>query len=338
MFERYARQMVLPEIGPAGQERLAKAKVAIIGCGALGSAAGEILARAGVGHLVLIDRDVVELSNLQRQLLYTEADASLALPKAEAMEQHLREINSSIQVTPWTVDLNYRNAIQLLAGAQLLIDATDNYLARLLINDAALELGVPWVYGGALGTVGMAMPIIPGKTPCFRCLVPELPAAGQLDTCDLVGVLGGVTVAVAAIQASLALRMLVNSDNVSTDLIEFNLWTCSFRQLAIPEDPECPACKLGRRDYLQGSHSREAAVMCGRDTVQVWPLNDKAPDFASLGEKLTTLGVVQRSRYTLRFLPANSDFEITLFADGRAMIKGTFDPNQALSVYARYFG
>lgn len=338
-MERYARQVVLPEIGSAGQARLRQTKVAIVGCGALGSAAGEILARAGVGQITLIDRDLVELTNLQRQVLYTEADVGQQLPKAEAMRRHLTEINSSISVTAITADLNYRNARELLAGADLLLDGTDNYLARLLLNDVALELLIPWIYGGALGTTGMVMPIIPGRTPCFRCLVPELPAVGQVDTCDLVGVLGGVTVTVGAVQATEAIHLLVHPESVPLQLLEFNLWSGIWRNLTLPIASDCPACQLGRRDYLQGSHGREATALCGRNMVQVWPADAAPPDFAVLSKKLSRLGgELEQTRFTLRFMPPHSDQVITLFADGRAMIRGTDDPNQALSIYSRYFG
>lgn len=337
-MDRYARQTVLPEIGPVGQAKLLQSTAAVIGCGALGSVSGEILARAGVGHLVLIDRDLVELTNLQRQLLYTERDAEQGLPKAEAMRRHLLEINSEVRITAHTADLNYRNARDLLAGADVLIDGTDNYLARLLVNDLALELEIPWVYGGALGTTGMVMPIIPGRTPCFRCLVPELPAAGQLDTCDLVGVLGGVTAAVASCQATQAMHLLVDPKSVPLQLVEFNLWAGTWRELALPADPTCPACRLGNRDFMQGRHGREAIALCGRDMVQVWPSDAPPPDFAAISRRLAGLGDVEQTRFTLRFSPAHSGQSLTLFADGRALIRGTNDPNLALSIYSRYLG
>ncbi len=337
-MDRYARQTVLPELGPVRQAKLRQSTAVVIGCGALGSVSGEILARAGLGNLILIDRDLVELTNLQRQMLYTERDVEQRLPKAEAMRRHLLEINSEIQVTAVTADLNYRNAPELLAGADVLLDGTDNYLARLLINDVALELEIPWVYGGALGTTGMVMPIIPGRTPCFRCMVPELPAAGQLDTCDLVGVLGGVTAAVASFQATQAIHLLVDAATVPLPLVEFNLWTGAWRELALPADPACPACRLGNRDFLQGRHGREAIALCGRDMVQVWPSDGSAPDFAALSRRLAGLGDVEQTRFTLRFSPAHSEQSITLFGDGRALIKGTNDPNLALSIYTRYLG
>jgi adenylyltransferase/sulfurtransferase len=328
----------LPQIGAAGQASLQKATVAIVGCGGLGSAAGEILARAGVGKLILIDRDVVELNNLQRQLLYTEADAQAAIPKAEAMKKHLAEINQLVQVSAHVLDLNYRNAIGLLQDADVIVDGTDNYLARLLLNDVALTADIPWVYGGAIGVTGMVMPVIPGKTPCFRCLLPDMPEAGQVDSCDLVGVLGSVTVGVAALQASTAIRLLLEGRELPGTLLEIDVWNGAFRQLDIPRDPDCPACVHGQRQFLQGVHSREAVALCGRDTAQVWPAEPVAVDFARLGKKLASLGRVEHNRFTLRFFPQEGDLEITLFGDGRAMIKGTTDSNRALSVYSRYFG
>jgi molybdopterin/thiamine biosynthesis adenylyltransferase len=335
---RYARQVVLPEIGVRGQAKLAQAQVTVIGCGALGTAAGEILARAGVGRLRLIDRDVVELSNLQRQLLYTEQDAAQGLPKAEAMRTHLLQINSSIEVTAITADLNYRNARDLLSESDILLDATDNFLVRLLINDVALELSIPWVYGGALGTIGMVMPVVPGRTPCFRCLVTDLPPLGQLDTCDLVGVLGSVTVMVAAQQAAHVLHLLVEGESLATGLLEFDPWHGQCRRLNLPADPNCPACQQGRREFLQGAHAREAIALCGRDAVQVWPTQTSQVDLAALAERLSALGKTHFNRFTLRFQPQDSLLQITVFRDGRAVIKGIDVPEQALAIYSRYLG
>lgn len=337
-MSRYVRQTVLREIGAVGQARLAEAKVTIVGCGALGTAAGEILARAGVGRLQLIDRDLVELSNLQRQLLYTEQDAEQALPKAEAMRVHLSLINSSIEVTAVTADLNYRNARQLLSGSDILLDATDNYLARLLINDVALALSIPWVYGGALGTTGMVMPIIPGRTPCFRCLVPNLPPLGQLDTCDLVGVLGSVPVMVAAQQAAHAMHLLIDPDSLVTMLLELDPWRGQWRQLSLPPAPDCPACQGGQLDFLEGAHGREAIALCGRDSVQVWPTDSAEVDLTRVSERLSSLGEVDQTRFTLHFKPQDSPVQITLFPDGRAVVKGTDVPEHALAIYSRYFG
>ncbi len=339
MFERYARQVVLPEIGESGQRKLSLATVAIVGAGALGSVAAEILIRAGIGQLSIFDRDLLELSNLQRQFLYTEGDVQAGLPKAQALANHLKQINRIVTVSAQVVDINHRNATALLRGHDLIIDATDNFLVRMLINDVALEQGIPWVYGGALGMTGMVLPIMPDKSACFRCMVPEMPAAGSMDTCDLVGVLGSVTAIVAANQAAEAIKLIVNPEAVRQDLLEFNIWTGKFRTLPLPKDPDCPACGAGSREFLEGRYSREAASLCGRNAVQVQPSEQAFPDFDQLVKRLETAGSAKVNRFTLKFYPTElPDVEFTIFTDGRALIKGTDDVNHALSLYARYMG
>lgn len=339
MFERYARQIVLPEIGESGQQKMSTARVAIVGAGALGSAAAEILTRAGVGNISIFDRDLLELSNLQRQFLYTEADVQAGLPKAQALANHLRQINTSVAVTSQVVDVNFRNAMGLLRGHDLILDATDNYLVRLLINDVALDADIPWVYGGALGMTGMVLPIVPGRSPCFRCMVSDIPAVGSVDTCDLVGVLGSVTAIVAAMQSTEAIKLIVSPQVVRKDLIEFNIWTGRFRTMPVPRDPECPACGLGYREFLRGRYGQEAVSLCGRNSVQVLPSQGGFVGFEQLTHKLQRQGEIRFNRFTMRFRPtALPQVELTVFPDGRAIIKGTEDINYALSLYARYLG
>ncbi len=241
-MERYTRQIVLPEIGLSGQKQLAEARVVVVGCGGLGAANAELLARIGIGRLTLIDPDRVEESNLPRQLLYTEADARRGTLKAQAAARRLQAINSSVEVTAVPATLDQTNATAVLAGAQVIVDATDNYRTRLLINDYCLERGIPWVYGGVAGMTGMVMPILPGRSACFRCLLPGEPGRDDPQRHAQVGVLGTVPICVASWQVTWVAKLLLAPAKVQPGLLEFNLWTGSSRQITIPRDPHCPAC------------------------------------------------------------------------------------------------
>lgn len=331
--ERYSRQMVFPAIGEAGQDKLLRSRVAIAGCGALGTAQASILARAGVGRLVLIDRDFVELSNLQRQWLFTEADAAQGLPKAIAAARHLREANSECSIQAEVADLTSENIEDLLADAEIILDGLDNWETRYLINDYALAKGKPWIYGGAVGSQGVVMPVVPGRTCCLACIYPE-PPTGPQPSCDTAGVLGSLTATVGALQAALALRLLVTGDTPRL-LTSLDLWNGEIRQIAQPEpDPQCRACHERRFIWLEGLKRRPISL-CGRNAVQIHERTGRI-DLRELGQRLAPLGVVRQNEFALRF--SVPPYELTIFADGRAIIKGSTDPAVARSLYARYVG
>lgn len=333
--DRYSRQTRFAPLGPEGQERLGRSTAVIVGCGALGSVQAGLLARAGVGSLRVIDRDYVETSNLQRQLLYTEADAEAGLPKAESARRHLLEANSGIAVEAHISDLDAANVEDLLDGASVILDGTDNFETRMLINDYAVREGVPWIYGAAVSGYGIAMPVLPGDSACFRCVYPEPPSGAQ-PTCETAGVLGPVTSVIGSIQAMEALKILAGSTgSVRRKIFTADLWAGPVREISMPpRDPDCQTC--GRREFVYLDSRRRAPVsLCGRDAVQIHerrrPLN-----LAELARRLEGLGTVRANEFALRF--HDGEHEVTVFPDGRAIIKGTTDTGVARSVYSRYLG
>ncbi|MGI8586471.1 MAG: ThiF family adenylyltransferase [Chloroflexia bacterium] len=343
---RYSRQMVLPGVGRSGQARLASAHVAILGLGALGSAMAESLARAGVGSLRLIDRDYLELHNLQRQSLYTEADVAAALPKAVAAAAHLREINSSLALEPLVLDVTAETIREITAETDLVLDATDNFAARYLLNDASVETGRPWIYSAVLGTSGMLMTVQPGRTACLRCVFPEPPAAGSAPTCETAGVLEPAVAVVAGLASAAALQLLLGQDP-PPGLLALDVWNGEFDRIGDGAlDPACPACGLRRFDFLGGG-ARAALTgtqLCGRQTVQV-RLAGGHMDLPALAARWRAAGYgnVLANDYLVRLLlpPADGQpdaTELTLFPDGRAIVKGTEDPAAARSLVARYVG
>jgi molybdopterin-synthase adenylyltransferase len=333
MDHRYSRQTRFPAIGEEGQRRLGESSVAIVGCGALGSVQAEILARAGIGRLRLIDRDFIELSNLQRQFLFDESDAAAGLPKAVAAARHLAQINSEITIEPMVADLTPSNALDLLGGMHLVLDGTDNFETRYLINDASVSRNVAWVYGAAVGSYGIKLAIVPGETACLRCVYPD-PPQGVQPTCETAGVLGPVTAAIAAMQAADAIRILA-SGSVSPRLTTIDLWSGEIRQLDPPaRDPDCPCC--ARREFTHLDGSRRAPVsLCGRNAVQIHE-RSRPIDLGELGQKLEPLAPVRSNEFALRVVL--DPYELTVFPDGRAIIKGTTDIGVARSIYARYVG
>jgi adenylyltransferase/sulfurtransferase len=333
--DRYSRQTRFAPFGPEGQERLAASTAVVVGCGALGTVQAGLLARAGVGTLRLIDRDYVEESNLQRQMLYTERDAAEALPKAEAARRHLVEANSAIRIEAHIADLNPEDAADLLDGADVILDATDNFETRMLINDYAVSRSVPWIYGAAVGSYGIAMPVLPNDSACLRCVYPEPPAGAQ-PTCETAGVLGPVTSVIGSMQAMEALKILAGrTASVRRNIFTADLWNGPVRETAMPpRDPQCPACGLREFAYLNGRR-RAPVSLCGRNAVQIHersrPLN-----LAELAGRLGVLRTVRVNEFALRF--QDGEFDVTLFADGRAIVKGTTDVGVARSVYSRYTG
>ena len=333
--ERYSRHILFAGLGEQGQERLLAAHAAIVGCGALGSFHAAALARAGVGKITIIDRDYVEPSNLQRQWLFEEADAAQALPKAVAAERRLASINSSIAVRGIVADLTPENIEELAGEAQVILDGTDNFETRYLINDFALSRAIPWIYGAAVGSYGLTMPVLPGRTACLRCLYPEPPAGAQ-PTCETAGVLNSITAVIAALQTADALKILAGqAGTVQARLTTVDVWEGGIRHIEQPaRDPDCPAC--GARDFVYLDGQRRAPVsLCGRNAVQIHE-RARPLDLAALGAALRPLGEVRANEFALRFFAG--PHELTIFPDGRAIIKGTTDIGLARSLYARYVG
>jgi adenylyltransferase/sulfurtransferase len=339
--DRYSRQIRFPAIGESGQRALAEGAALVIGCGALGSVIINTLARAGVGRLRIVDRDFLELSNLQRQMLYDEADVAKNLPKAIAASEKLKGINSSVQVEPLVTDVDATNIGQLCDGVDVILDGTDNFETRFLINDAAIKFGIPWIYGGCLGADGQTMTVIPGTTSCLRCLMidgPPLP--GTTPTCDSAGVLAPAINVIGSIQACEALKILSgNAAAVSNKLSVVELWTNQVRQMdlsTLRDQVDCPACKGEEFEWLDGERGSHSAVLCGRNAVQLSPPERQPVDLDQLEEGLAGVARVERNRFLLRLFV--DDFVVTVFRDGRAIIGGTEEIAVARKLYAQYVG
>jgi adenylyltransferase/sulfurtransferase len=339
-LERYSRQMRFAGIGEDGQRRLAAAHVTLCGCGALGTVLANALVRAGVGHLRLIDRDFIETSNLQRQVLFDEHDVAENLPKAEAAARKLAAINSSVHVEPVVVDVDRTNVLDLVGDADLILDGTDNFEVRYLINDAAVKLGKPWVYGGCIGSHGQTMTILPGQTPCLRCVIEAAPAPGEVGTCETAGVLGPVVNVIASLQAAEALKILAGRlEAVNRDLVYVDIWDNVFKRMKVAplrDKGNCPCCKQRRFEWLEGAHGSQTTSLCGRNAVQVSPRAPGRLDFEEMARHLGELGQVSYNRFLLKL--AVEGCELTVFPDGRAIVKGTSDPDRARTLYARYIG
>jgi len=333
--DRYSRQVRFAPLGEDGQGRLAASRAAVIGCGALGSFQAAALARAGTGQIRIIDRDYVELNNLQRQWLFDESDAAEALPKAVAAARKLRAINSEIEVVADVADLTPANIGDLLEDCQVLLDGTDNFETRYLKNDYAVSRGVPWLYGAVVGSYGLTMPVLPGSTCCLKCLYPEQPSGPQ-PTCETAGVLNTVPSLIASLQVSAAVQILSgNASAVAHRITTADVWTGAIRQINQPAPlADCPAC--GRRifSHLEGKH-RTPISLCGRNAVQIHE-RARTVELAALAEQLRPLGAVRVNEFALRFFVER--YELTVFPDGRAIIKGTNDIGLARSLYARYIG
>jgi molybdopterin/thiamine biosynthesis adenylyltransferase len=333
--ERYSRQVLFRGIGTEGQRRLGDARVTIVGCGATGSAVASLLARAGVGTLRLIDRDYVEPSNLQRQSLFDESDAAESTPKAIAAARKIAAFNSEIVVEPQVADLTPENAVSLLGNSDLVLDGTDNFETRYLVNDYAVQQATPWIYAAAVGSYGVTMNILPGETACLACVFPA-PPRGVVETCDTSGILNSAAGLVASIEATEALKLLVGArDRLRRSLLSFDVWTNERSEIsaAHPRD-DCQAC--GEREFvhLEGK-GRPHITLCGRNSVQIHE-RERPIDFAEMSERLKPHGTVRHNAFVLKFW--REDYEMTLFPDGRAIIKGTSDTALARSLYARYVG
>ena len=332
--DRYSRQIRFEPIGEDGQKAIREASVCIIGCGALGSFQAESLARAGIGRLGLIDRDYVDFSNLQRQWLYEEQDARDETPKAIAAARRIAALNRDVQVIPVVSDVTPSNSEELTAEFDLLLDGTDNFETRYLLNDLSVKRGVPWIYGAAIGAYGVVMPIVPDLGPCFRCVYPEAPTGAQA-TCDVNGIISPTTATVAAWQVSLALRLIVGWSDFACRIQSFDLWGGTSRSIAAGErDPDCPVC--GKREFRHLDGQRSSPVsLCGRNAVQLHNTT-KALNLEELAYRLRSLGEVRVNEFALRVsLPK---FDVTVFPDGRAIVKGTTDIATARSIYAQIIG
>lgn len=333
--EKYSRQILFQPIGADGQEKVLQSKVVIIGCGALGTAQANALARAGVGRLRIVDRDFVEESNLQRQMLFDEADAAANLPKAIAAERKLKPINSDIEIEGVVADTESRNIEELVRGFNLILDGTDNFQTRYLINDVALKLGIPWIYGAVVASYGVTMTILPGRTPCLACVFPK-PPEGMHDTCDTVGVISPAVAWTSAIQVTEALKILLGREGeLHGALLAYDVWKNRSSSIAPRLDPECRACVA--RDFVHLAGGAEThTTLCGRDAVQISQRESRALDLATLRNRLAPFGPVRGNEFLLRC--TLDGCELTVFPDGRAIIKGTHDPAVARGIYAKYIG
>lgn len=350
---RYQKQILFAGIGESGQRRLADREVLLVGCGALGCVLADAMTRAGVGTIRIVDRDFVELSNLQRQILFTEDDVASHLPKAVAAADRLSRVNSEISIQPIVSDVGPDNIRELAAGADLILDGTDNFETRYLINDLALELRIPWIFTGCTGSHGQMLPVFPHRSGCLRCLMRQPPPPGSTETCDTAGVLGPAIGVIASLQAATALRILSHErtgDSPDVDPVDcgiplkltmVDVWEGTLRQLDVSnlrDTSECPACHHGERLWLEGRQSSGSTVLCGRNAVQVSPPEKLRLSLDELRQRLEAAGTVTSNPFLVRVALRDAPLEITVFPDGRAIIKGTEDPAVSRSVYSRYIG
>lgn len=335
--EKYSRQVLFEGLGLHGQQRLLASSAVIVGCGAIGAASASLLVRAGIGRLRILDRDFVEPSNLQRQTLFDENDARDALPKAVAAERKLKSINSTVSVEGVVADLNPQNAAELLRGFDVILDGADNFETRFLVNDFAVQSNTPWIYAAAVAAYGLTMTVLPGDTACLACLLSAPDSlAGMEETCDTIGVLGPVVNLIASLQSTEAIKLLSgNREALHRRLISCNVWTGHFQSVQVPRNPTCRVCVEQEFAYLNG-HAQPHITMCGRDSVQIHE-HHRALDLTALQQRLTrTIPEVRHNDFLLRFRIA--PYEMTVFADGRAILKGTTDSAIARTLYARYIG
>jgi adenylyltransferase/sulfurtransferase len=339
---RYSRQTRFAPLGEAGQRRLLASRVLLVGCGALGTVLAETLTRAGVGHLRIVDRDFVETTNLQRQVLFDEQDVVSQLPKSVAAVEKLRRINSGITLEPIVADVDCRNIRELARDVNLILDGTDNFETRFLINDLSLETGIPWVYGGCIGSHGQFLAVLPGQTACLRCVIESPPEAGTTETCETAGILGPTVNVIASWQALLGMKILTGrTDDVPRALTVIDLWDHTFRTLDVSglrAQGECPACQRGERLWLRGQAGSRSTVLCGRNSVQVVPGSPTTVSLADLTARWSGHGQITQNPYLARLSLTGSEFELTVFRDGRAIVRGTQDIATARALYARYVG
>jgi len=335
-MDRYSRQVLVAKIGKSGQERLLRSRALVIGCGALGTVIANNLVRAGIGYMRIVDRDYVELDNLQRQMLFDEEDVEKGMPKAVAAADKLRRINSSIEIEAEVKDVNRKNIEELIKDIDIVLDGTDNFETRLLINDACFKHNIPWIYGAAVSGYGMTMNFIPEVTPCFRCLVSSLPAPGSTDTCDTVGVLNAITSCIGSIQSNEAIKVLLGDKDSNQKLLAIDLMERSFEEIAVKKRDDCPLCRDGEFEFLSKKGPTEPIKLCGRETIQITPQREMEVSLEYLKEKLEKIGDASYLGFLLKFRV--DQYELIIFPDGRAFIKGAIDKGIAKGLYAKYIG
>lgn len=336
MEQRYSRQIIFPRIGLEGQKHLSASSVIILGAGALGTVTANNLTRAGIGRIKIVDRDLVELNNLQRQILYDEADVRKRLPKAIAAVEKLKKINSSIKLEAEVLDIQPHNTEKLIDGFDLVLDALDNMETRFLVNDACVKKNIPWIYAAVLGSFGMTMNIMPGKTACLTCMIKELPAPGTMPTCDTAGIVNTIPSIIASIQNTEAIKMLIGSGEISTQLTYIDIWDQSYNRVIQERKPNCPTCGKKKFEFLKGEKVSHTLTLCGRHAVQISPATETQLSLSNLKQKLEPLGDVFDNGYLLSFKV--TDYELVIFPTGRVIVKGTSDEATARSLYAKYIG
>jgi molybdopterin/thiamine biosynthesis adenylyltransferase len=338
-INRYRRQLRFAPFGEAGQRELCQSRVLIVGCGALGCVSADLLVRAGVGFVRLVDRDFVERDNLHRQVLFTESDAAEQLPKSVAGANRLKAVNSQVTIEPVVADVNANNLRGLAADVEVIVDGTDNFETRYLINDFAVENSLPWVFAGCVGAEGQTMAIVPGQTPCLSCFLPEPPPAASMPTCESAGVLAPIVSVVAAYQAMEAIKLLSgNAAAVNPQLTVFDMWNNHVRSINMQQSrrSDCPTCGQRHFPWLTGERGSAVTKLCGRNSVQISPAAGDRVDLAVLADKLGLVGSVTKNPFLVRV--EVDEFLITVFPDGRAIVGGTEDEATARTVLAKYVG
>jgi len=342
LSDRYSRQVVLEFVGQEGQARLLASRAVLIGCGALGGVLANTLVRAGLGYLRLVDRDFVEVSDLQRHALFDERDLVQALPKAEAARRKLAVINSSVTVEAEVADVDPTNIERLIEGADVVLDGTDNFETRYLINDAAVKRNVPWVYGACLGASGLMMPVVPGQTPCLRCVFAQPPPPELTPTCETSGILAAVVNMVASLQAVEAMKILMGQlDALNRHLVSIDAWSGRVVNLDVQsthEQGDCVCCKQRKFEYLEARKTSRTVVLCGRDAVQIRPAEPRRVDLKRLADKVRPVATTPPTFSDFMLRVGIEPYFIAVFADGRAIIKGTSESQEARAVYAKYIG
>jgi len=338
-LDRYQRQVRFAPLGEEGQQKLMAGRVLICGCGALGSVVADILVRAGVGFVRIVDRDFVETGNLHRQVLFDQRDAAAQLPKAIAAAERLAQVNSSVQIEPVVADLNETNIRTLADDVQVIVDGTDNFETRYLVNDYAIETNTPWIFGGCVGAEGQTLAIVPGETPCLSCIIPEPPPAATMPTCETTGVLGPIVHLIASLQAIEAMKLLSgNREQLNPALTIVDLWNNQIRSIGVSvgRTDNCPSCGQRKLDWLSGRRGSSVTRLCGRNSVQISPTSEATINLPALAEKLRQVGDVTSIAFLVRL--EVGDYLLTIFADGRTLVGGTDDPSVARTVHAKYVG
>jgi adenylyltransferase/sulfurtransferase len=338
MTNRHSKQILLAELGEEGQRRLKRSSAVVAGCGGLGTVISNILVRSGVGRVVIVDRDFIELDNLPRQVLFDEDDIKRGLPKAIAAAEKLRRIDPEIAVEPVVISLNANNIEQIITGADIVFDGTDNFETRFLINDACVKLGIPWIYAGVVATYGMVFPIIPGETPCLKCFISDIPSPGESPTCNMVGVLGTAVNIIASVEVTEGLKLLAGKkDALIRKLMYIDVWQGTWSAYEIKKDDKrCPVCDDRQFAFLEERKESLFANLCGQNAVQITPPGLTGFSFPDLALRLRPHGEVSYNDYILGF--TTGPYEFIVFHDGRTIIKGTTDESEAKILFAKYIG